>query len=455
MKSCLLSIVVFLGLLLPLIFCLENSYSSDKYVYNLDQCIKIALDFSPEIKEAAYEEEVFKSKKLQADSYVYPQIEAIAMIGPAPEAKREDFLKTDVSSSRINGIFGNLDVMLIQPIYTFGKISSYREAASKGLRAAGAGTQKKRSDIILRTKELYYGLLLAQDVRNLVLEIREQLTKSIEKTENQIKIGAPWADETNIYKFRAFLGEAEKNLNEVDKNIAFIKDALMANMGLSGTKDFKISDTSITPEDGKPELLTAYLKAAENLRAEFIQLKEGFGAKKAVAEAERSGYYPQLFLGAKASLAGATNRDKIKNPYISDYFNHSYGAVFVGVKWSIDFGITKGRVAEAEAEYKKLAAKKRFADEAIPLQIKKAYLDFEEAKKNIPELETAFTNAKKWLVSAVANYDLGVGDANDIGEAAATYALTRTNYLKAIFNHRMSYASLLHSAGTDGSEKYR
>ncbi len=40
---------------------------------------------------------------------------------------------------------------------------------------ARAGVDKKTSDIILRTKEFYYGLLLAKDMRNLVLEIRDEL----------------------------------------------------------------------------------------------------------------------------------------------------------------------------------------------------------------------------------------------------------------------------------------
>jgi outer membrane protein TolC len=453
MKKWLLTLAVLMGLFLPLLFCTGKSYASNK-LYSLDECIKMALDFSPEVKEAAYEEEVFRAKQLQADSYIYPQVEVLAIAGPAPEAKREDFLRTDVSSPNINGVFGSLDVLLTQPIYTFGKIGSYRDAASKGLKAASAVTQRKKSDIVLRTKELYYSLLFARDLKNLVLEIKEQLVKSIEKTENQLKIGAPWADETNIYKFRAFLGEAEKNLNEVDKNLVFIKDALMASMGLSGAKSFETADSSISPEENKPESLTLYLKNAGDLRAEFTQLREGLGAKKALADAERGGYYPQIFLGVKASLAGATNRDKIKNPYVSDYFNHSYGAAFLGLKWSVDFGITKGRVGEAEAEYNKVLAKKRFAEVAIPLQIKKAYLDFEEASKNIPELEKAYINAKKWLVSSIANYDLGIGDANDIGEAAAAYALTRTNYLKSILSHRMSYANLLYASGTDSVQKY-
>ncbi len=453
MKRWLLSFLTFLGLMLSLIIFTENSYGSDKSVYNLNECIKKALDFSPEVQESIYEEEVYKAKRMQADSALYPQIEVLAVTGPAPEAKREDFLRTDVSSSRINGVFGSLDVMLIQPIYTFGKISSYRDAASKGLRAAQASSAKKKSDIILRTKELYYSLLFARDMRNLVMEIKDQFTHSIKKTEKQLEIKAPWADEVNIFKFRAFLGEAEKNLNEIDKNIAFISDALKTSMGLSREKTFEIADASLTPEEKALDSLGIYLKNAEDLRAEFIQLREGVGAKKALVEAERSNYFPQIFLGVKASLASASNRDKIKNPYISDYFNHGYGAAFVGLKWSYDFGITKGRVGEAEAEYLKLVSKKRFADEAIPLQVKKAYLDFEEARKNIPELERAHTNAKKWLVSAVANYDLGVGEANDIADAAAAYALTRTNYLKSMLNHRMSYAILLYSAGL-AAEKY-
>lgn len=452
MTGRIMCIFMLLVLLLPV--SIYAGQPEVKVVFNLDQCIKKAVDFSPEIGEAIYEEEVYKAKKMQADSAIYPQIEVIGLAGPAPEAKREDFLRTDVSSSRINGAFGSADLTLIQPIYTYGKISGYREAASKGVKVAQAGAAKKKSDIILRTKELYYGLLFARDMKNLVLEIKDELTRSIEKTEKQLKIGSPWADEVNIYKFKAFLGEADKSLNEIDKNIFFIKEALMANMGLSREKAFDIADTGLTPEEKIPDSLLSYLKNAEDLRPEFVQLKEGLDAKKALTDVERSNYYPQLFMGLKASVSGATNRDKIKNPYVSDYFSHSYGAAFIGVKWALDFGITKGRVGEAEAEYSKIKEKKRFADEAIPLQVKKAYLDFEEARKNIPELEKAFVNAKKWLVSAVANYDLGVGEAIDVADSAAAYALTKTSYLKSILNHRISYAHLLNASGLDSREKY-
>lgn len=424
-----------------------------KIVLNLDQCIKKAVEISPEIGESRYEEEVYKSKKMQADSAVYPQIEVIAITGPSPRARgNQVFSPDDSTRPALSGIFGSADVKLIQPIYTFGKISSYKEAALSGIKVARAGVDRKTSDLILRTKQLYYSLLLARDIRNLVLEIRDELVDTIKKLEKQIEIGSPWAEEVHLYKLRAFLGEVEKSLNEAEKGNSLAKDALMTNIGLSMAMEFDIADSSLTPEGKMPDDLKNYIKNAIELRPEFIQLKGGLNAKNALIKAEKSNFYPQLFIGITASIADASNRDRVTNPFIYDYFRHSYGAAFLGLKWSFDFGITKGKVNEAQAEYNKLLEKKRFADEAIPLDVTKAYLDLEEANKNIPETENAYKNAKKWLVAAVANFDLGVGEAREIADAAIAYAQIRADYLRSLYNQRLAFANLSYATGIDLKE---
>ncbi len=444
--SLLVTVLLATGCWLP-----ADVYGQDRQriVLNLEQCIRKAIEVSPEIGEARYEEEVYKYRKMQADSAMYPQIELFAITGPSPEARKSDFLRTDVKSTSINGVFGSVEVTLIQPIYTFGKIAGYREAALSGIKVAQAGTDKKTSDIVLRTKELYYSLLLAMDMRNLVLKIKDDLIDAIKKAERQIEIGSPWADEANLFKLRAFLGEVERNLNEAEKGAALARDALITIMGLPRDIDFDIADSTLTPEDKIPAELAQYLRNAKKMRPEFIQLKEGLNARNALVRAERSGFYPQLFVGLRASAAGATNRDRINNPYVFDHFNHAYGALFMGLKWSIDFGITKGRVKEAEAEYYKLTEKKRFAEGAIPFQVRKAYLDFQEAEKNIVALEKAHKNARKWVVTAMLNFDMGIGEAEEIGEAAVIYAQTKANYIRSVFNHRMSFANLLYAAGMD------
>ena len=201
-----------------------------------------------------------------------------------------------------------------------------------------------------------------------------------------------------------------------------------------------------------PDNLKNYVKNAIELRPEFIQLKEGLNAKNALINVEKSNFYPQLFAGLTASIADASNRDRVTNPFIYDYFSHSYGAAFLGLKWSIDFGITKGKIKEAQAEYFKLLEKKRFADEAIPLQVRKAYLDLEEAKKNIPETENGYKNAKKWLVSSVANFDLGIGEAKEIADAAIAYAQIKADYLRSLYNEKLAFANILYATGIDLKE---
>lgn len=441
------------------VFCFTQSFASAAYgqdaqqtgkiVLNLEQCIKKAVEISPEIGETVYEKDVYQSKKMQADAAAYPQIELLAITAPSPAAKKEHLFSTDKKSTTFNGVFGSADVTLIQPIYTFGKISGYKEAASSGVKVAKAGIEKKTADIVLRTKELYYSLLLARDMKNLALEIKDELVRSVKKADEQIKKGSPWADEVNLFKLNAFLGEVEKNLNEINKGIALAKDALITSMGLPKDAEFDIAETSITPEDRMPEALGFYLKNAVELRPEFIQLKEGLIARNALVDVEKSNYYPHLFVGLKGSVSGASNRDTIYNPYINDFFNHSYGAAFLGLKWGFDFGITKGRVKESEAEYNKIAEKKRFADEAIPFQIRKAYLDFEEAKKNEVETEKAYRNARKWLVSAAANFDLGIVEAKEVADSAVAYAQMKADYLRSIYNQRLSYANILYATGMD------
>lgn len=444
-------IIIFNIAVLSVLFLSVGAYAQTDSAkkYTLQECLDMAVAISPEVGEERFGVDFFKAKKMQADGAKYPQIELLAIAGPSPRAKREHVspvVQTSVGLT-IDGIFGRADFTFIQPIYTFGMISAYNEAAEGGIRSSEAAVKKKIADIALRIKELYNGMLLAKELKSLLYEIRDELDKSLKNAEKQLANDSPWADETNIYKLRSYMGEVMRNLNEAEKGYSLAKDALMTSMGLPQGSDFDIADQSLAPLDRTPEPVAVYMARSKELRPEFDQLKHGLVARSALVDAEKSSYYPQLFLGAKAVGAAATNRERVQNPYIDDFFNSSYGALFLGLKWSFNFGITEGKVKEAEAEYNKLLEKKRFADEAIPFQVRKAYLDLEEAKKSSAETKSAYTNARKWLVTAMANFDLGLTDAKEIGEAAALYVMMKANHIKSNYNQRMSYANLEYAAG--------
>ncbi|ACI20184.1 TolC family protein [Thermodesulfovibrio yellowstonii] len=447
--------VKFRGLIfIFIVFISSVCFAEDRIVLDLKGCIERVVRFHPELGEFKQDVEIYKAKLTEAQAAVFPQIELMALGGPSPKAEKEAIspeIRTDVKSTTINGIFGMLTMQVLQPIYTFGKLSGYKTAAEGGIKVSEAELEKKRSEIILKTKELYWSLSLIRELRNLANEIKDELEKAIKRTEEDLKKDIPPADELTLYKLKTYFGEVKRNLNEIDKNEAIIIEALRFMAGLSG-KRIEIITEPLKYEESymKPDELIA---KAFILRPEMIQIREGLKARQSLIDVEKSNLYPQIFFLVKGSLAGATNRDRIHNPYIYDPLNDSMLAAVLGMKLNIDFGITKGKIREAEIEYQKIVEKKKLAENGIPVQIMKAYIELQEASKSAKDMEEAYQNAKKWLVTADANIDMGIGETKDLADAVLAYATTRINHLKALYNQKMALANLVQASGLDKDER--
>lgn len=436
------------------VFISSVCFAEDKIVLDLKGCIERVVRFHPELGEFKQDIEIYKAKLTEAQAAIFPQIELMALGGPSPKAEKEAIspeIRTDVKSTTINGIFGMLTMQVLQPIYTFGKLSGYKTAAEGGIKVSEAELEKKRSEIILKTKELYWSLSLIRELRNLANEIKDELEKAIKRTEEDLKKDIPPADELTLYKLKTYFGEVKRNLNEIDKNEAIIIEALKFMAGLSG-KRLEIVTEPLKYEElhMKPDELIA---KAFILRPEMVQIREGLKARQSLIDVEKSNLYPQIFFLVKGSLAGATNRDRIHNPYIYDPLNDSMLAAVLGMKLNIDFGITKGKIREAEIEYQKIVEKKKLAESGIPVQIMKAYIELQEASKSAKDMEEAYQNAKKWLVTADANIDMGIGETKDLADAVLAYATTRINQLKALYNQKMAFANLVQASGLDKEER--
>lgn len=447
-KFKILTIFVFL-------FFAKLCYGQEILSLDLKGCIERVVRFHPELGEYKKDIEIYKAKLSQAEGATLPKIEIMSFVGPSPKAEKEaisPIINTEIKSTTINGIFGMIGIQLVQPIYTFGKLSGYRTAAEGGIKVSEAEIQKKRSELIFKIKELYWSLALLRDLKGLAVEIRDELEKAIKKTEEDLKREIPSTDELTLYKLKTYLGEVKRNLNELDKNEGVIIEALKFMTGIPLSQKINVITPPLSYEEAyinKDEMINK----AFSLRPEIVQIKEGIKAKQALLDIEKSNLYPQVFALLKGNFSAATNRDRIHNPYISDPLNSSYFALLLGMSFTIDFGITKGKIKEAKLEYEKILEKKKLAEQGIPVQITKAYLEYLEATKTAKDLEEAFKNAKKWFIAADANLDMGIGEIKDLADAVLAYANTRINYLKALFNQKIAIANLMHASGLDKEER--
>ena len=423
-------------------------------VVGLRDCIKQALATAPELGEAEADIELTTAKLDEAKAHRYPQIDILGLIGPVPQARATPGFSPQTSpdnNSRLDHWtwFTRGDATLVQPLYTFGKISENMKAASHGIEVDRAKKEQRRNEIALKVKEYYYGVLLARELKELVMEVQEDLAKARKSARKLLDKGSANVDETDIFKLESYEGEAKNYLEEAKKGEELALAALRTRVGLPASAPLDIATERLVPEETKGSDLSAYLDISLARRPEYRQIREGLKAREALVEAAKAGYYPDIFAGGLLSAAYAEKRDRATNPWIQDEFNHLWAGVALGIKWHLDFGITRAKVAEEVAQYNRLQSTSQFADANIPLQIRKCYLDLQAAEKSIATSKEAYTSSKKWTVASLANYDFGVGPSKDIFDGLQQYAKMRAAFFQAVYNQKMALANLSYATGEE------
>ena len=130
----------------------------------------MALETSPELKMAEQDILAAKSEYKEAKGGLLPQVDLIATAGPVEDARFPTVVLTGPNTGVIvshdeamgsRSVFGRLDFVLTQPLYTFGKISNRKDAAALGVEAQTAAREQQRNKVVLNVKELYYAYLIA------------------------------------------------------------------------------------------------------------------------------------------------------------------------------------------------------------------------------------------------------------------------------------------------------
>ena len=81
----------------------------------------------------------------------------------------------------------------------------------------------------------------------------------------------------------------------------------------------------------------------------------------------------------------------------------------LGVQWHFDFGILKAKIGQARAELQKLQYDQKTALMGIPIEVAKDYGKLKENYKGSIGMEKGYVNARRWLITAFSNFDMGLG----------------------------------------------
>ncbi|MFQ5702671.1 MAG: TolC family protein [Gemmatimonadales bacterium] len=432
------------------------SQQTQTLVLSLAQCEELALENNIKVMDANSGLALSRAKQAQASHARFlPKFSLNQIVGAAPRARGE-FTSTGVltspdTSTGLSDLrpFTELTLDLIQPIWTFGKLSRLNDAAAYGVRAGEADVAAKKADVRLQVRKLYWGLVLGYQLLDVVEGAMTEVERADSTLQAKLDEGSDEVSQNDLFKLQLFRYEINKRHRDALDKIELGKSALRAAIGLDESTDFELATKSLDPLDVSVDSLSFYVDLAKRNRPERDQLRAAIDARKSLSRAFRSDYFPQLFLGGQVKYNRASDRFDPRNPFVYNPTNFFRPGLVLGLNWNLNFIQTRDKVRIAQFESARLMQNEVVLDRGIELEVKKAYLAAKQAQSNLRESRRALKASDNWLRAEAQTFDLGISEVKDFIDAFRANGTMEAEHLQNIFKFNTSLAELSKAVGRD------
>lgn len=423
---------------------------------DLQQAVQMSLNSDPRVKEREQLVESARALLEEAQANDGWRINANLFVGLAPAVSGGFYQggATSGTTPRTDGPFPgglsdwtSLQVALIKPLFTFGKIKHYSEAAEGNIDVKRGDVRISKADTVMDVKRAYYGYLTARDSRRFLEDVQNRLDSALKRVSQNLKDDNGESKQSDLYAMQAARGMLGKYLSQAKAIEKISLNGLKVLTGVGMDADLQVADDSLAPVALPKDSLAELQSKALQDRPEMAQLEAGMRARRALVAAKKSEKYPNVYAGIVGTANYASRRDRLNNPYVYDPFNNAGATPVVGVKWDMAFDVTDAKVAQEQAELEALNYKNQYAQAGIPFQVSEAYQHVHANYQAVQDLAEGATAARRWMISSLADFNAGLEPADKVADALKTYALTQAEYLKTVNDYNMDVAQMYRAAG--------
>lgn len=391
----------------------------------LEDCINLTLQHNPSLKAAYLNTQVQQNRLAQTRSNYLPQVNANASYsrsnqeGAGGWGDARDGYSSSVSATQL--------------IYDFGKTGLSNKIQKNNLYSSQQDEQNTINEVIYKLKQAYYGVLNAQESRNVYAQSVEQYQEQLKRAKAFYDVGTrPKIDvttaEVNLNNAKLNLIKGENALKTAYYNLTNVMGIYDQNPSFTLAKEDTIPEYNITVEEA--------LKEAKNNRPDLLSLQYKLENAKQNVSLAQTGYAPSLTANGSYGWSG------------QDFPLYDRWSVGAGISVPIFNGLsTYNQVKESknnlQVAYENLNAK----EQAILLDVKTCYFNLEEAKTRIPVAELSRKQAKENYDLAVGRYKVGVGNYIEVKDAETTLSNAKLSYINAVFDYNLAIANLQRALG--------
>ena len=346
--------------------------------------------------------------------------------------------------------FNRFEVVLQQPLLTWGELSGTIEAARHGADVEEASVKGERLSVAMRAGELYQNVLLTNALRSLTDEAESLLRQARNEVETLLNEGSTEVSEADLFKLDLAQDEFERRRTEVREQQATARAALSAQVAPATQVAVVPEAEALRPLPAQllQDSLSTYQDDARRNRPEFQQAAAGLSAREALVDVARSDYYPKLALQASYGVSATPGRYRQDNAFIGDSYRGQSTRTGFGIRQNLNFYQTRARVEQAEAQRAEVAYQREAANAFIAVEVEEAYRAARIAQQRMQSLDKSVRTTREWLRTEQINFDLELGDPQDLVDAVQANLETRASYHEAVQRYNVAVLRLLRTAGT-------
>jgi outer membrane protein len=467
---------------LIIVLCLPTAAVARSY--KLDEILDLARKGNPGLAAGEQATAGIEAQLLEARRSYYPTGELNSLLSQAPritctgeqgatDAKGQplpaeqncvqtEALGTDSSGLSgflrgitPRGVFTRTELKLVQPIYTFGKLSAGVAAGESGVKASQSRQFGLVADLELNVRKAYWGAKLATEILATLNEASGYLDQAQKKIEDELAEGSGDASVTDRLRLRTMRADIDGRILEAQRMADLARVGLRALIGSEAPADLDVDADPLETLKVPDRPLNRYEDEARESRPEVKALDHMVAAKRALAQLESRRQYPDIVLIGTAAYAYASSVDTPQNAYLNDPF-HALGAgIAAGFHMPLDLGVKNARAAKLQAEAKEAEQKRREALNGIAFEVEKAHTELTEASKRTKVMQKGEKAGRQWIAAVAQNIAVGVSEAKDFSDALLAFFQARVRYLQSMYDYNIAAAALTRATGIDVTAESR
>ncbi|MBI4428996.1 MAG: TolC family protein [Ignavibacteriales bacterium] len=418
---------------------------------SLDDAIKIALEQNVSVRQAQNNMESAQSGVLTAYGSYLPTLSAS---GGWTRTQSERPASTQIIggipfsvgalSSTVNNFSTGLSVG-----YTvfdgFSREANFNRAVSTAISSEQTAA-RTRQLIVFSVQSSYLNVLRNEQLVKVSEENLKRDLRQLDRITESNRVGA--LSLADVYRQQSIVANDELSLisaqNNYDKAVADLLSLIGADIG----QDYKIEDPTIRTDIDAAELGTAegitkdfvsLRKRATATRPDYQSAVESYSAAESGVTSASSRYWPSVSAFAGYNLSSSEFES------IKDNRGINWG---VSLRWSLFDGfLTNQNIQAAQATRRNAELTLLQTERNISVDVKKALLDLEAARKQFEASEKSVLSATQDRRVAEERYNLGSGTLLDLLTANANFVNSQASRVNATYNYIIARKNLEYVMG--------